>query len=101
MSIRRYNGERSNLYKRKIIIKNAMETHTVERIGMVLMFAFLVALAAGAFIGIMIGTGRSETAECLKWQNDAIGRPLYYITTWQKEQCDAHGIQISAPVVTQ
>ena len=43
---------------------------------------------------------KKETRECLqweKWSKEAKG--VFYLTTWQKEQCDAMGIKIDAPVI--
>ena len=41
---------------------------------------------------------RSDNVQCLRWQSDATSYPGYYLTKWQKMQCDAHNIQINAPV---
>ena len=79
-----------------------METRTIAKIGTALATAFIIALVAGAFVGALItGTVRSERAECIKWSNDAHLYPAYYITGWQKDQCDARGVGINAPVVRQ
>lgn len=41
-----------------------------------------------------------ETRECIQWQkwSKEIRKDLFYLTPWQKEQCDAVGIKIDAPV---
>lgn len=39
-----------------------------------------------------------EKNECKKWATDAGKYTGYYITQWQKDQCDAHEIKIGAPV---
>ena len=37
--------------------------------------------------------------ECRKWAHDAELYADYYITDWQKAQCDDMGVAIDAPVV--
>ena len=77
-----------------------METRTIAKIGTALATAFIIALVAGVFVGALItGTARSERAECIKWSNDAHIYPAYYITGWQRQQCNQYGINITAPVV--
>lgn len=64
-----------------------------------LIVIFVVAMV---FLGwaVWIGVNRHERYECAKWRNEAeFYRPLYYITEWQAKQCDAHGIEIGAPVI--
>lgn len=58
-------------------------------------FTFLGAAFATA---IVVGLARSEREECLRWQKDAKTLPGYYLTQWQKQQCDYHQITIEAPV---
>lgn len=42
-----------------------------------------------------------EARECLRWQkwSKEIRKDLFYLTPWQKEQCDAVGIKIDAPII--
>lgn len=57
--------------------------------------------------GFEYALDRSETAECLKWQDwemvyprwDEERRVGYYITQWQKDQCDAQGVELKAHVL--
>lgn len=47
------------------------------------------------FYWFMSGTfDRMEIAECLKWQAEAQEFENYYITPWQKDQCNYHDIKI-------
>lgn len=55
-------------------------------------------LAVALVTAILVGTSRSENAECIKWSQEADAYPGYFLAQWQKDQCDAHGIKISAPV---
>ena len=43
---------------------------------------------------------KTERDECIKWQkwSKEIRKDLFYLTPWQKEQCDAVGIKIDALV---
>jgi hypothetical protein len=50
-------------------------------------------------IATKIGVDRQEKSECLKWQDEATKYPDYYLTAWQKEQCDHWGIQIDTKVL--
>ncbi len=52
-------------------------------------------------VGAIIEKGeyKSEVVECVKWQNESVLYPLYFITPWQNDQCNAHGIQIQATIV--
>ena len=47
---------------------------------------------------ISTATSKSEQTECLSWQHDAKFYTNYFITGWQKNQCDAYNISIDAPV---
>jgi len=49
---------------------------------------------------MLMGMKNEEKVSCHKWQTQATEYPGFYLTQWQKEQCDAHGIQINAPVQT-
>lgn len=42
--------------------------------------------------------GQSDAIECQKWAKDAQQYPAYYITSWQKAQCDYWSTPINAPV---
>lgn len=61
------------------------------------------ALAAG----IAYAEARRATAECEKWQDweriypewDERRQVGYYITTWQKAQCDSVGVELTAHVL--
>lgn len=64
-----------------------------------------IALFVG-FLGLMIGAfwatnsalEKTEVVECQKWQQQAKEFSLFYVTSWQDQQCRAHGIVIDAKV---
>lgn len=60
--------------------------------------AVFIALAAGLVTAILVGTSRSENAECIKWSQEADAYPGFFLAQWQFDQCSAHGIKIDAPV---
>lgn len=37
---------------------------------------------------------RHEKTECLKWKKELEIYPDYYLTNWQIEQCQYHGIEL-------
>ena len=60
--------------------------------------AAFILLTAGLVTAILVGTSRSENAECIKWSQEADAYPGYFLAQWQKDQCDAHGVIINAAV---
>lgn len=59
----------------------------------------MIAFGIAAVMGItVIAVSRDEQSECMEWQSQAKSYPGYYITQWQYDQCQAHGISIDAPV---
>lgn len=61
--------------------------------------AIAIATFASVFVAALLyGTGKQEESECMKWQQQADAYPGFFLAQWQKDQCDAHGIKISAPV---
>jgi hypothetical protein len=56
---------------------------------------------------IITGTSREEVSECRKWESQAKEFGVYnpknqtgfYLTKWQDQQCNAHGIKIDATVL--
>ena len=58
------------------------------------MTAVVIVLATA----IVVGTSRSENAECIKWSQEADAYPGFFLAPWQKDQCDAHGVIINAAV---
>lgn len=57
-------------------------------------------IGIGAIMGIVANEGlkRSEVVECYKLQDNASHLLGFYVTQWEKDMCDAHGITIDAPV---
>lgn len=49
-------------------------------------------------IALLYGINKQEVADCLTWQAQSKEYPEFYITQWQKAQCDAHYITVTAPV---
>ena len=60
--------------------------------------AVFIALTAAIVTAILVGTSRSEIVECNKWSQEADAYPGYFLASWQKDQCDAHGVIINSPV---
>lgn len=64
--------------------------------------AMTVTVIAIATLGLMavyfLAIPRQETADCLKWQQQAQDYPNFYLTQWQADQCKANGISINAPI---
>ena len=76
-----------------------MNEETKAALTEIAIMAIVVAvLGAGIVTAILVGTSASENAECIKWSQDAVGRPGYFLAQWQKDQCDAHGVIINAAV---
>lgn len=42
---------------------------------------------------------QGDYAECKKWAAQAQQYPQFYLTKWQKEQCDYQGVPVTAPVL--
>ena len=42
---------------------------------------------------------KEEKRECIQWQKWSKEREIFWLTPWQKEQCDAAGIKIDAPAI--
>jgi len=47
---------------------------------------------------ISSGIQRGEKVECYEWQRQSEQFVGFYLTEWQKSQCDFHDIVINAPV---
>jgi len=60
-----------------------------------------IGLAALLFWGVMMGISRAEKIECRTWQKEAQEIQGYWLTQWQADQCQAHGIKVEAPIKTQ
>jgi len=58
---------------------------------------FLLAIITLAFV-IVIGINRQEITTCHQYEKWAEEYPLFYLTEWEKEMCDAHNIPIDAEV---
>lgn len=52
------------------------------------------------FLILVIGGGvqRNATHECKKWADYADSFPNFYLSEWQKKQCDHVGVEVNAPV---
>lgn len=61
-------------------------------------------ICVAAYFILLLGSDRGEIMECNKWHAQAAefaNNPTsaqFFLTRWQKDQCDAHGITINAPV---
>lgn len=59
----------------------------------------LGAVGVIVFVGFMVwglnyALTLNEINECLKWQKMADEYQGFYLTDWQKSQCDFHGVDI-------
>ena len=71
----------------------------LEAILPVMVMFFVIGLVGAIFTAtVFYGLAQTEVSECLKWQDQAKQLPGYYITSWQKGQCDFHHITINAEV---
>lgn len=52
--------------------------------------------AVALVIIVMVGAERQEFRDCLNWREQANTYPTFYLTDWQKQQCDHYGITIKA-----
>jgi len=64
----------------------------------------MIGCSIGAYMLIAHSFNLSEKSECLKWQAQAEEyrqgkKDLFYLTQWQADQCEAHGILINAPII--
>ncbi len=58
----------------------------------------VIASVIGLIYAISIGLERTDRVDCYKWQRQSEQFVGFYLTEWQKAQCDYHGIEINAPV---
>jgi uncharacterized alpha/beta hydrolase family protein len=47
---------------------------------------------------LLMGVKNEEKVNCHTWQIQAKEYPGFYLTQWQKDQCDHYDITIDAPV---
>ena len=58
---------------------------------------FLLTIAVGYFL-MSIVVNKQEQIECYRWREWVRTAPNFYLTDWQKDQCDHHQIEIKVPV---
>lgn len=58
----------------------------------------VIALIVLFFGALVVGLDRQAKADCETWRNQAEEYEAFYLTKWQKEQCDAVGVEVNAPV---
>lgn len=58
----------------------------------------IIASVIGLVFILSIAIKDNDYYNCIAWEKNAKQYPGFYITEWQKAQCDYHGIQIDAPV---
>lgn len=58
----------------------------------------LLVVIVGIVSLIFYGVKKTEKYECQLWSTQAKEYPNYYITQWQKNQCDHYNIDIGAKV---
>lgn len=61
-----------------------------------LVFAIIVGLLfiSVCYFTINYGVNKHEINECLKWKEEAEKYPDYWLTDYQREQCEYHGIEL-------
>lgn len=59
----------------------------------------VVMIIGALFLGVFLGANSSEIAECKQWQEYAAKYQGFYLVNWQKEQCEAQGVEVNAPVI--
>lgn len=94
--------------KYECVLDYSMNTTMIQKaviamLGLALVMGIVMIGVAGYFL-LQMGMDRSEISECNTWRAQAVefadNSPAakFYILRWQKDQCDAHGITINAPV---
>lgn len=58
----------------------------------------LIFVVANLVMMLYIGLDKNEKVECRKWQKYSVEYPGFYLTQWQKTQCDSHQIFINSPI---
>lgn len=64
----------------------------------ILLVIVLVCVSILFFVATNKGLGGYEQYECQKWQAEAKTYDGYFLSRWQKAQCDNYDIEIDAPV---
>lgn len=59
-----------------------------------ILVAFLGSILGGIIIAAAAGINETERAECERWQRDARLTPGWYATSWQRAQCEHHGLPL-------
>lgn len=82
-------------------------------VGLMILALFIVLIGYGVKTlgglivdGVKYAEAKRATTECEKWQDwekiypewDPASKTGYYITEWQKAQCDTYGIELDAHV---
>jgi len=63
-----------------------------------LITAVVILGAIGSYYALNEGLNRHEITECYQWQQWASEYSEFYLTEWQAQQCEHHGIAVEAPV---
>ena len=58
----------------------------------------ILIVGLGALFVFELGVEKQEKSECLKFQDQALNFPNFYLTQHEKDQCDRWEIKIDAPV---
>ena len=60
-----------------------------------LLFLLLVIVYFFVFLAILeMGIEKQEKFECYQWQKQAKEFPGFYLTEWQREQCEHYNIKV-------
>lgn len=83
-------------------IKYSSKNSTMETVVKIMIAAAFAVIALGlsiiVYIAITVGADRSEIMECNKIKGQAQTYSQFFMTEWQKEMCDSHGIFINAKI---
>jgi large-conductance mechanosensitive channel len=60
----------------------------------IISFLILACLVAFLYIVGLQGINKQEKVECIQWQAEAQQFNDYYLTEWQVNQCNHHGIKV-------
>lgn len=60
--------------------------------------ALLIIVSIALFFTISHAMDNQEVYECHKLAGQSKDFPLFYLTQWQADMCNAHGIAINAPI---
>lgn len=64
----------------------------------IIIAVLVVTLIAAFVVSIIEGLHKAEQVKCYTLQEQSREYPDFFLTIYEKEMCDFHGIEITAPV---